>query len=187
VESATAVPDETHQNRRRRECRPRRCSAASDTTGDHPAAGVVDGLRLKGRRSAAVGGDRRCNLSDCATGEADTILGANLADAFTIRTAALTYLAIATTTATPGIAETWTHTGAATAHAITTAINHATNAHVGLGVSAVQTSTARTGGPPWSAKNTACRRPQLVVYRCRRPDGRRRLHLRSPWATRRST
>lgn len=108
---------------------------------------LVDGLRIKDASVyPVVGGSAWANLSDCATGEADTIVGANLANAWSLRTASLDYAILRTTTATPGWDWTFTHTGASSAQTQISRINHATNAHVGLDVSAVQLTTARTGG-----------------------------------------
>lgn len=124
-------------------------SAAYDVVAEStPAAGVtVDGLRIKDAAvTPAAGASAWCDLSNCATGEADTIVGGNLANAWSIRTSALDYLVVRSTTATPGIDETFTHTGASSSHTLVSRINHATNAHVALDVQGVQLTTARTGG-----------------------------------------
>ncbi len=112
------------------------------------AAGVtVDGLRIKDAAITPVaGGAAWADLTACATGEADTILAANLADAWTLRTAALTYLTVTSTTATPGVAWTFARTGAGSAESVTNAINSATAAAVGVASVVTQTTTARTAG-----------------------------------------
>jgi len=62
------------------------------------AAGVtVDGLLIKDAAVApVVGGAAWANLSACATGEADTILADNLADAWTLRESTTPYLTVVT-------------------------------------------------------------------------------------------
>lgn len=86
------------------------------------------------------------DVSLCATGEADVIVGANLADAHTFRTSALTFEKLVTTTATPGLVWTFAGTGAYSALDETASINHATNAFNAAEFSMVQLSTARTAG-----------------------------------------
>lgn len=117
----------------------------SETTS---AAGVtIDGLRIKDSAIApAAGGSAWADLSNCATGEADTIVGANLADAWTLRTASLTFLKLVTTTATPGIVETFTVTATSDAHKITTTVNSATGVVSGFNSSITTATTAHTAG-----------------------------------------
>lgn len=134
------------------------CSLASTTPGSTivtdiiseqtAGAGVtIDGLRLKDAAITPVaGGAAWADLSAVATGEADTIVGANLASAWAIRTAALTYLDLVSTTATPGLVTTFTRTGAGAALDATMSLNHATNAGQGIASHAVQLTTARTSG-----------------------------------------
>lgn len=134
------------------------CSLASTTPGSTivtdiiseatAAAGVtVDGLRIKDATiNPVAGGAAWADLSACATGEADTIVGANLASAWAIRTAALTYLDLVSTTATPGLVTTFTRTGVGAALDATMSLNHATNAGQGIASHAVQLTTARTSG-----------------------------------------
>lgn len=64
----------------------------SEDTAGHGV--IVDGLRLKDAAiNPVAGGAAWCDLSNCATGEADTILGDNLASAWELREGANTYVA----------------------------------------------------------------------------------------------
>lgn len=111
-------------------------------------AGVaVDGLRIKDAAVTPVaGGAAWADLSACATGEGDIIVGANLADAFTIRSSALTYLKLKTTTAAPGLDETWTLTAAEDAHSVTTTVNLASGAVAGVHSAIATATTVHTAG-----------------------------------------
>lgn len=123
------------------------------------AAGVtIDGLRIKDAAVTPVaGGAAWADLSNCATGEADIIVGANLADAFTIRSSSLSYLRLATTTASPGLVGTFAHTGTAAGFTLTETINHATQVGGGFDSDVTQLTTARTGGYAYAyrAKTTS--------------------------------
>ena len=73
---------------------------ATNTIAETTAAnGVsIDGLRLKDAAVAPIaGGSAFIDLTACATGEADVVLADNLADAFSVREAANSYLRITTT------------------------------------------------------------------------------------------
>jgi len=93
-----------------------------------------------------AGFDAFMDLSSCATGEADVVVGANLADALSIRTDALTYLKLVTTTATPGIAETFTVTATADVHKITSTVNSATGVVSGFHSAITTSTTNHTAG-----------------------------------------
>lgn len=73
---------------------------ATNTIAETTAANgvAVDGLRLKDATiNPVAGGTAFVDLTACATGEADIILADNLADAFSIREAANSYISLATT------------------------------------------------------------------------------------------
>jgi hypothetical protein len=103
---------------------------------------------------ADAGWSSFADLSSMATGEADIIVGANLADAFTYRTSALTYWTLSTTTATPGIAETFTQSATGTAHGITGTFSNATSTSTVVAATVTQTTNARTGGVASAFKAT---------------------------------
>lgn len=111
-------------------------------------AGVtIDGLRIKdGAVTPAAGAAAFIDVSGNATGESDVILGANLASAFTFRTSALTYWNLRSSTASPGIDETWAHTGTASGHSLTETINHASQVGGGFDANVTQLTTPRTAG-----------------------------------------
>lgn len=112
------------------------------------AAGVtIDGLRIKDSALTPVAGATALiDASNVGTGENDMIVGANLADAYTIRTASLTYHKLATTTASPGWVDTFAHTGTAVGYSMTETINHATQVGGGFSSDVTQLTTARTAG-----------------------------------------
>lgn len=112
------------------------------------ASGVtIDGLRIKDAAiTPAAGGSAWADLSSCATGEADIIVGANLADALTIRTASLTYETLKTTTATPGIDWTFALTAAENALHATTTANLGSGAITGIHSQIATVTTAHTAG-----------------------------------------
>lgn len=93
-----------------------------------------------------AGFDALIDVSAASTGEADVVVGANLAAAFVFRTSALTHLTYRTTTATPGFDEAWAHTATATGHLIAETMNSASGVGIGLSVTAAQITTVRTSG-----------------------------------------
>jgi len=103
-------------------------------------AGVtIDGLLIKDESIDASG-------SGIATGDFNLTLKANLADAWSIKDSTGDMVVYTTTTATPGIAETFVRTGAGNAHSNTSTWNSASATGIGLAVSASQVTTARTSG-----------------------------------------
>lgn len=107
---------------------------------------LFTGLRFDAGWTSAI------DSSSMATGENDWIVGANLADALTIRTSALNYSKLVTTTATPGWVHTFTQTDTGDAESIALSINDADGTSVGLRVSAAQITTARTSGTVTAVK-----------------------------------
>jgi hypothetical protein len=89
-----------------------------------------------------------------ATGQADVIVGDNLADAFTFRTSALNFLTLSTTTATPGIAETFTQSATGTTHSITGTFSNATSTSTVIAATVTQATNDRTGGVAAAFKAT---------------------------------
>lgn len=114
------------------------CYEADVTVG---AAGA-DHFVLKQR----AGFDKTFDLSSCATTEAGAWLGANLAAAWTWGTEALTYVTYRSTTATPGIDETFTLTATGDAHNIAAIVNSATGVVQALDVGITTVTTAHTAG-----------------------------------------
>lgn len=92
------------------------------------------------------GHDRLIDCSAASTGQNDIVVPSNVADALNIGNGTLTYWTLATTTASPGITETWAHTGTAAGHTVNETINHATQVGVAVDATAVQLTTARTAG-----------------------------------------
>lgn len=124
-------------------------NGAVDTIAEATAgAGVtVDGLRLKDAAITPVsGGAAWADLSNCATGEADTIVAANLADAWSIRESATTLVTLVTTTGARALNEAWARTAAGVARLVAMTLNHATNTGAAFKATFTQLSTARTAG-----------------------------------------
>lgn len=124
-------------------------SIAGDTGGTYNDIEllVVDGGGATPTHNAikvGAGFDALIDVSAAATGEADVVVGANLAAAFVFRTSALTHLTYRTTTATPGFDESWAHTATATGHLIAETMASASGTGIGLSVTAAQITTART-------------------------------------------
>lgn len=94
------------------------------------------------------------DTSAASTGEVAWRLGANKADALSILDSTGDMVVYTTTTATPGIAETFARTGAGNAHSIAATVNSASATVVGLAVSASQITTARTSGTLSGIKST---------------------------------
>lgn len=92
------------------------------------------------------GHDRLIDCTDSATGTNDIAVPSNVADAINFTNGTLTYWTLKTTTASPGIVETWAHTGTAAGHSLTATINHATQVDVGFDADISQLTTARTAG-----------------------------------------
>lgn len=106
-------------------------------------AAAVDHFAFK----QGAGFDWTLDLSACATTEAGFMLGANLASALRIGTEALTtQMVFRTTTAAPGIDETWALSGTGDAHNIAATMSHATQSAEALDVSIAQITNARTSG-----------------------------------------
>lgn len=116
---------------------------ATDAVGTWVA---LTGTALSAQVQSAGGQTYWADLGAAATGESDIILAANLADAQTIRTAALTFEKDVTTTATPGKVWTYSGTGAYSALSEVAQINHATNAFNAAEFHATQLTAARTAG-----------------------------------------
>lgn len=126
-------------------------SLSGDTAGvDYYAyeAAVTVGAAGADHFAFKVGGgfDETIDASACATTEAGWLLAANLANAWHLKTAALTYVVLRSTTATPGIDETFALSGTGDAHNIAATMSHATQVAEGLDVSIAQITNARTSG-----------------------------------------
>lgn len=117
---------------------------------------VTDGGGTTTHNAVKIGAgfDAVIDGSSCATGQFDLVVGANLADALSLRTSSLTYLTLKTTTATPNFASSLALTAAGNAWDIDATINHATGAMIGLDVSATQLTTPRTAGTVTGVKST---------------------------------
>jgi hypothetical protein len=115
-------------------------------------AGDADSDHILLRQGANF--SRTIDSSAAATGEVAWYLGANKADALSILDSTGDMVVYTTTTATPGIAETFARTGAGNAHSIAMTANSASATMVGLAVSASQITTARTSGTLSSIKST---------------------------------
>ena len=93
-----------------------------------------------------AGFDQTIDATSCATTEAGWMVAANKADAWHLKSSALTYSVLRTTTAAPGIDETFALTGTGDGHNIAVTIDHATQNAEALDVSIAQIGTARTAG-----------------------------------------
>ncbi|HYE79217.1 MAG TPA: hypothetical protein VEI97_14635 [bacterium] len=93
-----------------------------------------------------AGFDQTLDASAAATTEAGVVVGAALADAWHWKTSAVTYVVLRTTTATPGIDETFTLTATGDAHNIAATVNSATGVVQALDVSITTATTNHTSG-----------------------------------------
>jgi len=93
-----------------------------------------------------AGFDETIDSSACATTEAGWLVGANLADAWHLKSASLTYSVLKTTTATPGIDLTFALTGAEQALHLTTTANLASGAISGITSQIATITTNHTDG-----------------------------------------
>jgi len=90
--------------------------------------------------------DRLIDASAALTAQNLVVLPSNVADAWSYGNGTIVYWTVTTTTATPGIAESWSRTAAGTGHSTTTSLNHATASGQGSFSHGVQLTTARTSG-----------------------------------------